>query len=313
MRKETYNLLAFTLLMALFTVSCEKEETISSPESKKEAERTVALHEYNTYFLNTSVEKGYGWTGGDLNTCTPGTISTDALTMALTRINYFRRCVGLNDNVVFDPFKNKKCQQAALMLNSNNALNHYPPETWTCWTEEASEACRSSNLAMGYSITGTIEGYIRDGGAGNKAVGHRRWILFSKAKTMGIGHTSSYNALWVISSSNNTLPASMPEFIPWPPEGFVPAPLVYDRWSFSIPSADFSGTQVAMTDYVGNSVPLTVISRADNGYGDNTIVWEPSSIDKTEEHDVTYHVSIENVGIGQESANYTYEVTIFQP
>jgi len=316
MRENKFKILSFALLIGIFMGSCKKDNTTNNNNNNTQpvpqvTERQRVLTEYNTYFLGTTVATS-GWTG-DIATCTPGTISQDAINKTLIRINYFRRCVGLNDNITFDATKSLKCQQAALMMQANNALNHYPPTTWTCWTQDGSDAAGSSNIASGYTPPGAITAYIQDNGTSNNFVGHRRWILFSTSKVMGLGHTSTYNALWVTGNGGNPVPANLPVFIPWPPKGYVPAPLVFAKWSFSKRLADFTNAQVAMTDSAGNAIPLTIISNTDIGYGDNTIVWEPTGINTTSTTDVKYNVTVSNVNINNVDSTYTYKVTIIQP
>ena len=69
-----------------------------------------------------------------------------------------------------------------------------------------------------------------------------------RASEFGSGSTSNYNALYVISS---TVPAPDDlSFIAYPSAGF-PKPLVFDRWSFSIPGADFSAAVVQMQTQSG--------------------------------------------------------------
>jgi len=318
MTDKILKILFLTLILGLCMASCKKDEDNTNNDDNNNTqpdpeaiERQRVLTEYNTYYLGSEAASS-GWTGTTA-TCTPGTISTDAINKALMRINYFRRCVGLNDDITFDPVKNGKCQQAALMLHANNSLSHTPPNTWTCWTQEGSDACGSSNIAMGYSISGSMTAYMNDVGSSNYKVGHRRWILYSRAKVMGIGHTSTYNALWVLGNSSNPLPENLPAYIPWPPKGYVPAPLVFARWSFSKRLADFSNASVSMTDGAGNPINLTVISKTDNGYGDNTIVWEPTGINTSSASDVSYNVTVSNVKISNVDSTYTYKVTIIKP
>jgi len=65
------------------------------------------------------------------------------------------------------------------------------------------------------------------------------------------------NAVWVVDDANywGPRPATRNAFVSWPPPGYVPYPVVYPRWSFSYPSADFSAATVTMTS---NGVPVPV-------------------------------------------------------
>ena len=316
MKKVSNKVLVFSLICVLFIGACKKDNSTNNNDNNttpdpQAVERQRVLTEYNTYFLGTTVTTS-GWTG-DATTCTPGTISQDAINKTLIRINYFRRCVGLNDDITFDAVKSQKCQQAALMMQANNALNHYPPTTWSCWTQDGSDAAGSSNIAMGYTPPGAITAYIEDNGTSNNPVGHRRWVLYSTSKVMGLGHATTFNALWVTGNGDDPVPANLPSFIPWPPKGYIPAPLVYPKWSFSKRLADFTNAQVAMTDSVGNVISLSVISNTDNGFGDNTIVWVPTGINTSSTKDVKYNVAVNNVMVDNVSTNFTYQVIIIQP
>jgi len=160
---------------------------------------------------------------------------------------------------------------------------------------------------------------MKDYGGSNTAVGHRRWILYSRAKVMGHGATSSYDALGVIGSFAN--PDTLPEFIAWPPKGYVPAPLVYPRWSFGKPGADFSNATISMLDDAGAPVNLSIIFRDTKknqkeslglkAYGDKSIVWEPESLELSLD-DYSYHVKIEDVLLNGETKSYEYDVVVIQ-
>ena len=272
--------------------------------------RTEVLNAYDTAYLTSALSSDdLGWTG-DVTGCVPGTLAPVVYERTLQRINYFRHLVGLPTNVAYDDDRNAKCQQAALMCLANRALNHSPPSSWTCYTAYGDEACGRSNLSSA-SAAGAIRGQIADGGSGNYAVGHRRWILYSKARTFGIGSGSSYCALWVLGNSSNSIPADMPDFIAYPPAGYVPAPLVFNRWSFGIPGADFRSAQVSMSGPDG-AVSLTKEEVSHNTYGDNTVVWVPSGINTTSTPDVSYTVTVSNVQSAPRTS-YTYTVTIAKP
>lgn len=313
MKKNILFSALFLITVYIFYSSCKKDDDNNTDNNTPvvDPERQAVIDDYNNLYLTSNVTD-CGWTGST-SSCTAGTMSADAMSKTLQRINYFRKEVGLNTDITFDATKNSKCQEAALMMDANSDLNHYPPTSWTCYTADGAEAAGNSNLALGSNSSGAITLYMMDPGSSNTACGHRRWILYSRSKVMGCGSTSGANALWVLGNGGNPLPTSMPEFISWPPEGYVCAPLVFSRWSFSIPGADFSAATVSMTDGSGNAITCSIISSTDNGYGDNTIVWEPTGIDTSNSADVTYHVSISNVTVNSTTKNYSYDVVIIQP
>ncbi len=297
--------LCITLAGVLSTqMACKKDKSDSAATARQKV-----LDDYNQNYLGSAVTN-VGWTGST-TTCTPGTVGADVDAKVLQRINYFRRQVGLNDNITLDVVKNQKCMQAALMMQANNALNHTPPNTWKCYTADGASAAGVSNLGLGYNSTNALSGMMQDGGSGNTACGHRRWILFSRALTMGHGSTTGSMALWVIGGASPTPPAGMPEFISWPPKGFVVATLVYPRWSFSIPSADFSAATVSMTDNNGNTLSCNIVSTV-SGYGDNSIIWEPTGVITNSSSDQKYTVTLSNVKIGADTKTFKYEVTVIK-
>lgn len=301
----------FTFFIAgiLTFYSCSKDdstEPTGSGGTQSNPERDAALNDYTTNYLGSAVSST-GWTGSTA-ACNAGAVSQATHDAVIKRINYFRRMVGLNDHCTLDSTLFSQEQETALIMSANNALNHNPPNTWLCWTQAAADGAGSSNLALGSHSSGAITAFINDFGAGNQVVGHRRWILHSRKQTFSYGSTNNAMALHVFRSDTNSI---VPDYIAYPPKGYVPQTLVFGRWSFGIPSADFSAATVTMTGPSGN-VPLTVVSRSDNGYGDNTLVWEPIGINVSGTSDVNYTVSVSGIS-GAALSSYAYTVTIFKP
>ncbi len=301
-------ILTFVLVLS-FVYSCKKDSSEPDPlPVPTERERIINL--YNANYLG-SVVTDPGWSG-NLGSCLAGSVSADAQAKTLLRIKYYREMASLPTDISFDPSNDAKCQQAALMMHANNSLSHTPPTSWTCYTADGNTAAGSSNIALGMHTSGAISGFIDDFGTGNEVVGHRRWLLYSKARVLGHGSTSNASAIWVFGNSANT-PLFTPEFIAWPPKGYVPAPVVYGRWSFGIPGASFASATVSMKDPNNAAMTVSVISNNANGYGDNTIVWVPTGVNTTSTADLTYHVTISNVMLSGVAKNYTYDVTVIKP
>jgi hypothetical protein len=155
---------------------------------------------------------------------------------------------------------------------------------------------------------------MRDDGSNNVIIGHRRWLHFSRAQIMATGDVpaeSPYlraNAIWVIGDSKA---APTPKFVAWPNRGYVPFGLVPARWSLSYPGANFAAASMTMTQGA-TSVPVTVISRTDNGYGDNTLVWVPSGL-PVAGADMSYNVTVSGMTGSGVPASYNYTVTLFDP
>jgi hypothetical protein len=308
MKDRIYIAIFILATTALIFNSCSKDEETITPDPQPQVmtARDSAVQDYNTNFLGSAITN-IGWTG-NTTTCTAGTVSASSDAAVIKRINYFRRMVGLNDNCTLDPSLNSQEQEAALMMTANNSLSHNPPTTWSCYTQAGHDGAASSNLASGTNSSDAIWAFINDYGSGNTAVGHRRWILHSRKQRFCYGSTTSAMALYVFFTDTNT---HVPSFVAYPPKGYVPQQLLSSRWSFSIPNADFSASTVMMTGPSGN-VPLTVVSSTANGYGDNTIVWEPIGISTTSTSDVVYTVTVSGIASDVQTT-YTYNTTIFKP
>jgi hypothetical protein len=264
------------------------------------------------------------WTG-DTAACQAGTTSFEYQNAVVRRINYFRALAGVPAGVNLDLTYNAEAQEAALMMSANNALNHFPPVSWSCYTASGADAARNSNLAIGRVGPAAIDGYIEDFGAGNGAVGHRRWLLYPQTQTMGTGDVPptgplrAANAVWVFDANyGGVRPATRTPYVSWPPEGYVPYQTVYPRWSFSYAGASF-GTATVTLSSDGVSVPVTVEPISANT-GENTLVWYPSHLNPNSpytwprpESDTPYEVTIRNVLVAGVARDFNYQVVVFDP
>ena len=291
-----------------FTLGSALANVVASTEM----ERNKIIQDYLDNYIG-SENPDCGWTG-DAASCDPGTITSTSYDKVIQRVNYFRRLCGLHDNITLKAQYNEKCQIAALMFRANNTINHYPPPSWLCYDPDGDEAAGKSNIAIGFHTSAAVSAYIDDFGANNISVGHRRWILYTKANAMGEGSTINTEALWVFDHLSQA-PAGTPDWVSYPAKGYFPAPLVFDRWSFMMPGATFGSTYVTMKDANGNNVSLNVIDRYTGGglAGDPAIVWEPSNINTSSNTDVKYTVTISNIGGNVPYTEVTYDVIIVKP
>jgi uncharacterized protein YkwD len=243
--------------------------------------RATSVQFYLDHYQNAPTPNN-NWSGSVAG-CVPGTTSAAFQTAVAERINYFRAMGGVPAGITIDASFSTQAQAAALMMSANNSLNHTPPTTWTCYTAGGAQGAGSSNLALGMFGWDAIDGYMQDSGANNVFVGHRRWILHPQTQIMGTGDVPSStgvspsNALYVFDSHTfDPLPALRePDgFVAWPPRGYVPYTVVYPRWSFAYADANLSGATVTMKAANGSALSLTQ-QPVTNGYGLNTLVWEP--------------------------------------
>ncbi len=266
--------------------------------------RAAVVAAYRQVYL-PALRTPIGWNGSTAG-CRAGTTSGAAHSATLAMVNYFRSMVDL-PAVTFDPALSAKAQQAALMMSANNSLSHFPPTSWRCWTADGAEAAGSSNLALGVGGAGAIDLQVRDPGQSNTAVGHRRWIMYPPARTMGSGSTSNANSLWVFGALGDRPHTRAVE---WPSAGFFPRELEPSgRWSVSIPGADLSGATVRVTGPSG-AVLATTTHRPANGYGDPTLVWELGNLGEVAGRgDRAYRVDVSGIA-GWSSTTHSYRVTL---
>jgi hypothetical protein len=153
---------------------------------------------------------------------------------------------GVDEDISLNAEFDLLAQAAALVMMANNQLSHEPDPTWTCFSDDAFTGASNSNLYLGRTGPEAINGYIEDLGEDNYLVGHRRWILYSALTEIGIGESSKSNALFVVQGKRNDKPSvrEAEGFIMWPPRGFVPRNVIFERWSITNPSADFSDTEI---------------------------------------------------------------------
>lgn len=274
----------------------------------------VAAHFDTLYTPSLSVPMQWS---GSTSTCTAGTTSQAYRDATFDMINYFRGMVGLPDATNATSY-NQGAQEAALMMSANSALSHNPPSSWTCYSSGGDTAAGASNLALGNAGPNAMIAYIGDNGGNNHPVGHRRWILCPRLNEFGTGSvgetTIPANALYVFTGYDPRPPS--PARIAWPPEGYVPYQTVYPRWSLSLntsSSVSFGSATVTMTED-GSPVGLSVVSRTDNGFCDNTIVWEPAGLWFTPGMtDRRFTVTVSNILVGGSPTTAVYDVVVMDP
>ncbi len=270
---------------------------------------------YNTvYRASESAPRRIRW-NGNVSAGIAGTTLPAFKNDVRRRVNLYRALAGLPSDITFDDLKSAKCQQAALMFSANEAISHFPPVNWKHFSQAGSEAAAASNIAIGSFGPDSADRYMVDDGDNNTTVGHRRWLLFPRAAEMGTGdippasQRPAANAIWI---NGDFKPSGTTDFVPWPPRGYLPANLFPTRWSVSRTDADFSGASVSMTRN-GANVPVTIISRNDNGAGDNTLVWVPQTPLPKGAADITFRVSVTGVNSPDGTGSFTYVTKAFNP
>ena len=318
MRFSNWYYTLFTIAI-LFT-SCSKDTATTSEEEQVRDDEQIAGTDfiarnaaktlYDEYYLVSRTESSDSAWSGDETSCDAGDVPQNMKNKIFTRIEYFRKAVGLNNTVSENDTKSEKAQEAALMMDANNALDHFPPSTWKCYSEAGKEGAGNSLLTTAKNAE-AIDSYMRDAGSANGPVGHRRWLLYPELQEIGVGNTDGANAIWVLNGGGASL-ENTPEYITWPAEGYTPKFFIYPRWSFSLKNADFTDAKVSMQDAMGNTISL-VTEELNDQFGDSTLVWVPEGIQTNTTEDISYSVSITDVVVNGEAKDYSYEVIVFDP
>ena len=264
---------------------------------------------------------------GNVNGCVAGTTGQEFRDSVIQRVNWYRQMAGL-DTVIEESALSAGAQDAALIMVASYMLSHYPGEDWDCYTQTGAASAGRSNLGLGRAGVSGIDAYMRDYGDDNRRVGHRRWILHPQALEMGTGNVrepgTSYTAANALDILGGDRLGSRPsvreerDFVAWPPSGYVPADVVWGRWSFSLAGADFLEASVAVTD---GSDPLAVeILDRDALVGEPGIVWAVAGdtnsalLPAPRDGDRCYEVTVSGVGVGGETqAPYEYPVCVIDP
>ena len=154
--------------------------------------------------------------------------------------------------------------------------------SWKCYKKEGAEAAGKSNLSLGTHGPDAVDSQMRERKGSNYDVAHRRWLLYPNTPRMGVGGTDYFNeafnyygatAVWIIDDStfSGPRPATRNKYVAWPPPGYVPYQVVWARWSFSYPGADFSAAKVTLRR--GTTLLGVKREAPSGGSADNTLVW----------------------------------------
>jgi len=206
------------------------------------------------------------WTGS-VRGCDPGSTSELNREATLSRVNWYRAMAGVSPEVVLDKKFNSLAQAAALTMHASGRLDHEPDSSFSCYSNEAFEGARRSNLYIGGYGPDSIDGYIEDEGSNNESVGHRRWILLPELSVIGTGDTKNTNALLVVSDFQlKEVKIRDRGIVAWPPRGYVPRSKIFRRWSIAAETAFSGGAHVLV-----RTATRTLFD--DFVYADNSIGW----------------------------------------
>lgn len=213
-------------------------------------------------------DRSEGSWSGSVGTCDPGQLDATGTANTLRQVNLYRWLAGL-DPVTDDPGLNASAQACSLMMDANNDIDHYPPDTWDCFTATGDAAAGSSNLATTPAVA-AIDLYMVDYG-NDDTLGHRRWILSNSLGPIGIGGTPDYSCLQVIGGAGQ---GGSQDWTAFPSPGAFPIDAMdlggwasVDEWGWSIQSDSINLNNATITvERNGQDKPVAVTALPAN-YG----------------------------------------------
>jgi uncharacterized protein YkwD len=286
-------------------------------------DRAAVMEAYLTEF--DRVEPASGYTGNPA-TCTPGTTSQEWRDSIVQRVNWYRAMAGVGPVSERSAYSSAT-QQASTMMAAEGSLSHDPDAGWACHTSAGDNAARSSNLALGINGIRAIDAYVRDPGSNNHSVGHRRTLLYPQLLEVGSGDVDGGNGFHAANTlhvfddnvwGDRPIVRESQNFVAWPPAGYVPPETTWGRWSFSLPSADFSAASVTVTDSLG-AIRVQVLGRiqaenpSDRIAPESSIVWSvggdtnSTQLPEPVDGDECYEITVSGVQLsGVTQPDYRY-------
>ncbi len=229
-------------------------------------------------------------------TCDPGMLTTAGMASALSRVNFFRWLVGLPLQTT-DLTQNAAAQRCALVTASNpvnGSTVHNPPASYTCYTSDGATSAGVSNIAYSpVHFIDAMELWIADI-SNTSDLGNRREIFRRTLNPIGIGlyQGGTLGSAACLQRTTNNGVGDFPDFVAYPPPGFVPLSLANHIWSFSWPTLStktpISAKVVRGSDNMTmaiNIAMLLVNTRWDDAISIRPNGWSPAAGE-------TYHVTV---------------------
>ncbi len=260
-----------------------------------------------------------------------GALSSTALTAATNRLNAMRRIAGL-PAVTLDSSLTDLAQHGAVLVAANNVLSHYPSQPGDMdysFYQKGYAAASSSNIAMGYTLTNSVDGFLDDSSGSNiSLLGHRRWLLNPVMGKVGFGMAGNYVDIYSFDRSGS---GTNYDFISWPSSGNFPSDLIAftkdSAWSVTLNPQKYQtptrsglfimltreSDQKTWTFYGSGSYDTTsgpYLNVETSGYGvNNCIIFRPDGVDN---YEGVYTVTIQGLRTsGGSAATVEYQVDFF--
>ncbi|MFW6232589.1 MAG: CAP domain-containing protein [Bacteroidota bacterium] len=267
----------------------------------------------------------------NIGNCDEGILKDQVQLDAVEIINEIRALHGLAP-VDFEPTGEEEAQQAALICAANGSISHFPPETWTCYTQIAADGAMKSNLFFSGSGSASYPGIINsfiawmhDDNTPN--VGHRRSIINPFLKKVAFGRVDgnpvsgpNQNFFFNVMTMNyqdyvsGSIDPSI-EFVAHPHNNYPPKwvdkdwylsfSVFYDHDSwFNNDNVDYTNAQITITDENENQLTISEIIYDTEGWGSvpNCLKFKVNGL----QDDTKYTVNISNITVNGAAKEYEY-------
>ena len=314
-------LVSYVLCLGLFLLlGCKKEAGAPS-------ERQQVLSAYLNVFLPNGDDTNLWWEGGNVADCMPGRIADENLQKAFNKVLYFRHQAGFSSQNAYpiaglyanEADKNAlaSVQQMALMVHANRLTTSTPLASLKCYTSVGAGSSPGFQILWENELPGLLEKSVANSinSAYFSNVRHRQWLLSPYMKKWYGGATNhAIVVYWDELSSADGL--DVPEYVLWPPDGYVIDDLVSRHWSLHIlrlvrdpyMPEYFAEAEVKVTTASGSKVVVDILHRDVGAHRGGvtgltpTLVFRPAvqkpgngDNETGETQDVTYFVEISHI------------------
>ncbi len=312
--------LAFTVVATLALFSSCSESTPVQPDQNTDTTGT-----------GLSISDLYD-TAPDVGNCQTGSLKPAERTKVLNYVNAMRALHGL-EPVTYRAADDPATAQASLIVAANQSLNHFPPESESCWSQSGYDASGTSNLAIRlfsrandlHTSESFVDQWLKDSMVSE--LGHRRWLIDPFLKYISFGRVDkdaagsnwgvSGSAIKVIYDEKQDLVGTSVEYVAYPYHDY-PARLYGPNldMSFSVladptdfwknDQVDFGNATITIAADGGSNIDVSNITVDNQTYGlANCLSWRASVSSGTR-----YTVDIRNVKVNGEVKNYQYWFTL---
>lgn len=290
------------------------KEEFPTTKNLDSLQKKLAMADFNARYSDTRIhyfnEKGkktpnLGWDGNSAM-CQAGNLPDSTLQKVLHRINYFRQNSGiiLPMNLSYD--RTQKCQEAAVMYSGKGIFSREPTDaTHRCFTDNAKIAAKVAQAILEPNPAQCITVFMAD--KKSEELVNRLSILNPEGLDVGFGCAENNCVFWLLDVDG--APDSLyyrTHFVAWPPPGYSPAMLFFNKWNFSM-AADLRDAMVTIKDKKGEFVVFGATRKPLPGMLLETLIIETNLDPKKAKPGDYYDVLIEL----KDKRKFNYRINLF--